>query len=114
MPLAAQVPGRDWDFYNATREQDVLRRELSNPERNALERALAAWFSTTVADARARMEEFGSELLTLLATVPGAFEKFAGVVERKAAGTAEAAEELVDAVVEACSEAVGEVMGRFD
>jgi hypothetical protein len=118
LPAANAVTGRNWTNYDASTEADILRTQLGNPNQNAFLAALARLFNSTVAEVAARMGEFGSEVMTLLETVPGAFDEFKNTVESEAQAAQAAAEEAVDNVVDAvndfCSDVAGTVMGWFD
>ena len=117
LPAADDVLGRDWSHYDATKEIDILGTQLGDPNENAYLSALAKWFNSTVADAQDLMDEFGTEISSLLAQVPGAFEEFKAVVEAEANSVAEeaqgAVDDAVDAVSDFCSDVVGTVMGWF-
>ncbi len=118
LPAAAAVTGRrNWSNYNAASEEQILSTQLGSPSQNAFVAALARLFNATVAEVSARLEEFGSEVLTLLETTEGAFEELKNAVEAEAQGAQEAAQEAVDNVVDtisdAASDVVGTVMGWF-
>jgi len=117
LPAASDVPGRDWSHYDATSEEAILRSQLGMPNQNYYLAALAKWFNTTVADVTERLEEFGTEIMSLLAQVPGAFDDFKAAVEAEAQAAEDAAQDAVDNVVDAvsdfCSDVVGTVMGWF-
>ncbi len=118
LPAAAAVGGRDWSTYDASTEEDILRTQLGNPNQNAFLAVLARLFNSTVAEVAARMEEFGSEVMVLLATAPGAFDELKNAVEAEAQASQDAAAEAVDNVVDAvtdfCSDVAGTVMGWLD
>jgi len=118
LPAAAAVPGRNWANYDAASEEQILATQLGTPNNNAYLAALARLFNSTVAEVSARLQEFGSEVLTLLETTEGAFEELKNAVEAEAQAAQDAAQEAVDNVVDtigdACSDVVGTVMGWFD
>lgn len=118
LPANNAVNGRNWANYDAASEEQILRTQLGNPNDNAFLAALARLFNSTVAEASARLQEFGGELLTLLETTENAFDELKNAVEAEVQNAQDAAQEavdnVVDAVSDACSDVVGTVMGWFD
>jgi Subtilase family len=118
LPAAGAVAGRNWSNYDAASEFDILRVQLGSPNQNAFVAALGRLFNATAAEIAARMQEFGSEILTLLETNAGAFEELKNAVEAEVQAAQDAAQEavdnVVDAIEDACSDVVGTVMGWFD
>lgn len=118
LPAGGAVAGTDWSNYDASSEEDILRSQLGNPNQNVFLAALARLFNSTVAEVTARMDEFGTEVMSLLATAPGAFDELKSAVDAEAQAAQDAAQEAVDNVVDAvtdfCSDVAGTVMGWFD
>lgn len=118
LPDGADVPARGWDGYAPTSEEEVLRSQLGNPGADGFRGALARWFGTSPDGATDLLATHGTEVMSLLATVPGAFERLADLVAAEVQGAAQAAqdavEELVDDVRGAAGHVLGTVMGWFD
>lgn len=118
LPAAGTVAARNWAAYDAATEEQILATQLGSPNQNAFLTALATLFNTTVAEVSARLQEFGSEVLTLIGTTEGAFEELRNAVEAEAQAAQEAAQEavdnVVDAISDASSDALGIVMGWFE
>lgn len=118
LPDGADVPARDWDGYAPTSEEETLRVQLGNPGADGFRSALARWFGTSPDGATDLLATHGTEVMSLLATVPGAFERLRDLVAAEVQGATQAAqdavEELVDDVRGTAGHVIGTVMGWFD
>jgi len=117
LPAANAIAGRNWSQYDDTSEFQILRENLGNPNDIYLLAVLARWFNTTVNDVKDRLEEFGTEILTIAADVPAVMDNLKDAVQQQAQNAQQAVDEALneasDAIVDAVSDVVATVMGWF-
>jgi thermitase len=111
LPSPRAVSGRDWTQYSGTSELQILRENLGNPNEGYLLAVLAKWFGTTTGQVQQRLDEFGTELLAVMADVPRATEAIREALDQQARSAAQAVDDAVEEAVQAAGDAVSNALG---